>query len=105
MTTTAMEMVDCRACKGQGGTFEDRWSDSSGHYTTDTGCEACEGTGQVEARCECGEPAVGRDADGMLMCAECRDEGSRIVLVEDRTPTAPEGVPVTMEQLITSGAR
>jgi hypothetical protein len=94
----ATETVDCGACKGHGGTYEDRWG-SAGHYTYDTECVVCEGTGIVPARCECGsDEHVSRDPESPngYTCAQCRRE----MAADDRIPTAPEGVPVTMAQLV-----
>lgn len=42
-------MKECEACGGEGYTYEDRADSRGEHYTRDTACEACEGTGQVES--------------------------------------------------------
>jgi hypothetical protein len=64
--------IDCEACGGNGSTFTDEWG-SSGHYTIDTACSACHGTGNVEV-----------DADD---CERCKRATPGDELVHDSTVT------------------
>ena len=39
----------CEECGGEGYTYEDRADSRGEHYTRDTACDACDGTGDGEA--------------------------------------------------------
>jgi DnaJ-class molecular chaperone len=66
--------IDCPVCGGHGATFVDAWEHGSGHYTEDSVCDVCEGTGEIEERCECGGPAEHRDgkSDTGWICVPCK---------------------------------
>jgi DnaJ-class molecular chaperone len=100
----------CRECRGQGGSFEDRYAHGWGHYTSESVCQTCEGTGEVPAECECGAPGehefppFDRWATGWI-CSGCKAEDDKAgqAHAEDRIPTSPEGVPLTMAELMVLG--
>jgi len=72
-------MMTCPECKGAGGTFEDRWG-TGGHYTADSACGNCEGSGEVEALCQWCLAPGGIPCDKMgptdtgYSCAVCKAE-------------------------------
>lgn len=41
---------ECPECGGNGYTFQDRFNPNTGHYTEDTVCDHCSGSGEVEER-------------------------------------------------------
>lgn len=67
-------MMTCPECGGGGGSFED-FADSFGeHSTRDVECEACEGTGEVPARCDCGNPGEHAEPEAPtgFICGPCK---------------------------------